>query len=262
MLGVLSLIFWALILIVTLKYVVADPARRQPRRGRHPGAAARWPPARSASGRACAPDPGALGMFGAALFYGDGMITPAISVLTAVEGLEVATPALEPYVVPLARRRPRRPVRCAAARHGARRRAVRPGDAASGSPSWRSSGSARSRRTRASCAALDPALRASALFAARGWQAFVVLGAVVLAVTGAEALYADMGHFGRRPIRLAWFGARAAGAGAQLFRPGRAAAARPGARSTTRSTTWSPDWAALPAGRRSPRWPPSSRRRR
>ena len=71
----------------------------------------------------------------------------------------------------------------------------------------------------------------------------------MLAVTGAEALYADMGHFGRTPIRLAWFGLVLPGAGPQLFRPGCAASCAIPRRSSTRSTTWRPDWALLAADR-------------
>ena len=101
-LGVLSLVFWSLILVVTAEVRRADPARRQPRRGRgagarHAGLARR---ARHA-GALCWLIP-ALTIAGLALFYGDGLITPAISVLSAVEGLETAAPALEPYVVPIA----------------------------------------------------------------------------------------------------------------------------------------------------------------
>ena len=88
-LGVLSLIFWALMIVVSLKYVVADPARRQPRRGRHPRADRAGARRRRATSRAAPAPLLLLGLFGAALFYGDGVITPAISVLGAVEGLEV-----------------------------------------------------------------------------------------------------------------------------------------------------------------------------
>ena len=100
LIGVVSLIFWSLMVVVTLKYVAAHHARRQPRRGRHHGAAR--------AGRLVGGHPAAaasrallLGVFGAALFYGDGVITPAISVLSAVEGLQIAAPSLAPYVVEL-----------------------------------------------------------------------------------------------------------------------------------------------------------------
>ena len=146
----------------------------------------------------------ALTIAGLALFYGDGLITPAISVLSAVEGLETAAPALEPYVVPIA----------ALVLLGLFLIQSR-GTASVGmlfGPVmlvWFATlgllGLAQIVQNPAVLAALDPRY-ALGLFGHAGWQAFVALGAIVLAVTGAEALYADMGHFGRAPIRLAWFG--------------------------------------------------------
>ena len=110
----------------------------------------------------------------------------------------------------------------------------------------------RARRRSRSCSSpaillrAQPALRHRAVCAAIPWRGFVLLGAVVLAVTGAEALYADMGHFGRAPDppRLAVL--RVPGAAAELFRPGRAAAARDPRRSRTRSIRLAPDWALYP----------------
>lgn len=202
-LGVLSLIFWALILVVSVKYiafilradnkgeggimalmaltqrVVGDKTRK------------RWVLM-------------TLGLVGAALFYGDGMITPAISVLSAVEGLHIATPAFDPYVIPIAltilvglfliqRRGTARvgslfgPVMLiwftVLAVLGVRGILMNP----------------------QVLAALNP-LYGVAFFAENGLAGFIILGAVVLAVTGTEGLYADMGHFGRRPLRLVWFG--------------------------------------------------------
>ena len=173
------------------------------------------------------------------------MITPAISVLSAVEGLEVATPALEPFVVPLTVAILIGALRDPEPRHGPRRRAVRPGDGglvrdargarharhrAGARPCWprsrpgtRSSSSPRTAGTASSCSA-----------------------SVFLVVTGGEALYADMGHFGRRPIRAGLVRARAAGAAAQLLRPGRAAAPGSGGGRRTRSTAWRPRWALYP----------------
>ena len=125
--------------------------------------------------------------------------------LSAVEGLETAAPALEPYVVPLSvvvlvglfllQSR-------GTARVGA---AVRAGDAGSGSRSWPCSGSARSSSNPGVLAALDP-LYAVGLFGTPAGRPSWRWAPIVLAVTGAEALYADMGHFGRAPIRLAWLG--------------------------------------------------------
>ena len=202
-LGVLSLVFWSLILIVTVKYVVL--ILRADNRGEG-GVLALGTLASRAVPRTpalCWLIP-ALTVAGLALFYGDGLITPAISVLSAVEGLKTAAPALEPYVVPIAalvllglfliQSR-------GTARVGALFGPVM--------LVWFATlgllGLAQIVQNPAVLAALDPRY-ALGLFGHAGWQAFVALGAIVLAVTGAEALYADMGHFGRTPIRLAWFG--------------------------------------------------------
>ena len=144
-----------------------------------------------------------LGIFGAALLYGDGMITPAITVLGAVEGLNVATPLFQPYVVPLA-------VIILIAvfslqRYGTDRvgRHVWSGDGAVVHPdcrAWRLV----DRDSTSVLGAIDPR-HAITFFRENGYHGFVILGAVFLVVTGGEALYADMGHFGRRPIQLAWF---------------------------------------------------------
>ncbi|HEX7953248.1 MAG TPA: KUP/HAK/KT family potassium transporter, partial [Burkholderiales bacterium] len=143
-----------------------------------------------------------VGVAGAALFYGDSVITPAISVLSAVEGLQVATPALQPYVLPLS-------VGILIALFAMQSR----GTASVGRlfgpviVLWfvvlAVAGIAQIVREPAILVALNP-LRAFEFLAARGWGLFVVMGSIVLAVTGAEALYADLGHFGPRPIRLAW----------------------------------------------------------
>jgi KUP system potassium uptake protein len=143
-----------------------------------------------------------LGIFGAALLYGDGMITPAITVLGAVEGLHVATPLFDPYVVPLAALIVAGVF--AVQRTGTQRVGGVFGPvmviwfvalAALGLP-W-------ILREPAVLGAIDPR-HAVTFFSTNGFQGFTVLGAVVLVVTGGEALYADMGHFGIRPIRLAW----------------------------------------------------------
>ena len=118
----------------------------------------------------------------------------------------------------------------------------------SGSPSWPCSASRRSCQSPASCGALDPRYAVD-LFADHGWHAFVALGAVVLAVTGAEALYADMGHFGRRPIRLAWFGLVLPALVLNYFGQGALLLRDPDARRATRSILLVPDWALCAAGR-------------
>ena len=200
-LGVLSLMVWSLFLIVTVKYVTfmmrADnrgeggimALMALVRRTLEPRRRNTWVLV-------------TLGMFGAALFYGDGMITPAISVLSAVEGLEVATPLLRPYVIPLTL------------------------IVLTGLFLFQQMGTSHVARlfgpvmvlwfaVLAVLGVMNIAKQVSVLaainpyyavqfFTENGWAGFLTLGAVVLAVTGAEALYADMGHFGKRPIRLAW----------------------------------------------------------
>ena len=202
-LGILSLVFWSLLLVVGLKYVVfimrADnrgeggifsllSLLQSPRlNGNH------WKALTL------------LAAFGAALLYGDGVITPAISVLSAIEGLNMATDAAAPYVVPLT---------ClvlvvlfgvqsyGTARIGALFGPIMVAwflvlgglgiQAIADNPMI--------------LAALDPR-QALRFFMENGFHGFLVLGAVVLCITGGEALYADMGHFGRAPIRLSWYGA-------------------------------------------------------
>lgn len=201
-LGVLSLIFWSLIVVVSIKYATfimsADnkgeggimALTTLAHRGVRSSARARWFIM-------------VLGLFGASLFFGDSVITPAMSVLSAVEGLNVATPALNRYVVPIA-------VVVLIALFSLQR-----------------SGTARVARVFAPIMvvwflslallglakvvkapqvleALNP-YYAVEFFLENGRVGFFALASVILALTGAEALYADMGHFGKRPIRRAWF---------------------------------------------------------
>ena len=202
-LAVLSLMFWSLMLIVSLKYVTMmlrfdnrgeggilallalalQPVRARPRLA--------WTVA-------------TCGVFGASLFYGDALLTPAISVLSAVEGISVATPALDKWVVPVT-------IGILIGLFSIQSR----GSGAVGKlfgpcmVVWFTAlavlGGVSIAQTPSVLASLDP--RHALGFA---WQhpglTFLVLGAVFLAITGAEALYADMGHFGANPIRLAWFG--------------------------------------------------------
>jgi KUP system potassium uptake protein len=199
--GVLSVIFWALVVVVTLKYITL--IMRADNRGEGGILALTALVSRGLEG---APRRRwwlvGFGIFGAAMFYGDGMITPAISVLGAVEGLEVIAPALHPFIVPVSviimlalfgiQKRGTAtigasfgPVMClwfvVLAVLGAMEIAVRP----------------------AVLAALNPAYAVTFVTAHPGIS-FIAFGAVVLAVTGTEALYADMGHFGATPIRRAW----------------------------------------------------------
>ena len=164
-----------------------------------------------------------VGLVGAALLYGDGAITPAISVLSAIEGLKVDAPALDAGRGAAHHRDPDRAVHaCSSKGTGVIGRVFGPvmlvwfavlGRARRPSASPQAPGGARGARAR--CMRFDFLLHAGLRVS------FAMLGAVFLAVTGGEAMYADMGHFGRQPIRLAWFALVLPGAGAELFRPGR-----------------------------------------
>ena len=200
--GVLSLVFWAMVIVVSVKYLVFILRADNDGEGGILSLAALVVPARAAHGGR-ARWLLLLGLFGAALLYGDGVITPAISVLSAVEGLEVATPFFQPYVVPAT-------IVILVAlfvfqKHGTARMGIVFGPVI---VVWfltlAALGLYRLVEVPAVLAAVNPAW-ALRFFAANGWQAFVVLGSVFLVATGAEALYADMGHFGRLPIRLGWF---------------------------------------------------------
>src|SRR5438445_7628934 len=202
-LGALSLIVWALALVVTIKYVFV--IMRADNRGEG-GLLALTALVLRTSNRTQKRYLWimAAGLVGAALFYGDGVITPAISVLSAVEGLKVATPFFEPYIIPIS-------LVLLTALFMVQRR----GTAAIGGlfgpimviwfavlavlGIW---GIARQPHI---LLAVNP-YYGLALLVRHPWHGFLMLGAVFLAVTGAEALYADMGHFCRRALRRAWVG--------------------------------------------------------
>jgi KUP system potassium uptake protein len=198
--GAVSTIFWALMLVVTVKYVLL--ILRADNRGEGGSLALTALAAHTITNPTLRRGIFSVGLIGATLFYGDSIITPAISVLGAMEGLEIATPALKPFVVPftlailtglfLVQRfgtgtmgRVFGPIVCL----------------------WflllAVSGLAHIVAQPAILEALNP-LEAWHFLNGRGWYVLAALGAIVLALTGAEALYADMGHFGRRPIQLAW----------------------------------------------------------
>jgi KUP system potassium uptake protein len=198
--GIVSLIFWALMIVVSVKY--AGIVMRAHNRGDGGGMALAALIQRRRVGRTTVLV--ALGIFGAGLFFGDGMITPAISVTSAVEGLNVAAPGLSHLVVPISlgilaglfavQRRGTGAVGwlfgpvilvwfLVIGVLGAREVAMHPGILQALSPTW-----------------------AARFMVDHGGAAFLALGGVVLAVTGAEALYADRGHFGAAPIRLTWYG--------------------------------------------------------
>ena len=201
-LGILSLVFWTLTVIVSLKYVTLILRADNNGEG---GLIAML----ALASQAVKERPVlrarllALGIFGAAIFFGDGVITPAISVLSAIEGLEVAAPGLHRYVVPLT-------LVVLTALFAAQRF----GTAAVGrlfgpiTMVWfvvlALLGAVHIARHPQVLVAVSPHL-ALGFMLAHPAIAFAALGAVVLCVTGAEALYADLGHFGKRPIRLAWF---------------------------------------------------------
>jgi KUP system potassium uptake protein len=201
-LGILSLIFWALIIVISIKYVTF--VMRADNRGEGGILALLALTMRNFTGTA---KQRAwliiLGIFGASLFYGDGVITPAISVLSAVEGLDIATPLLQPYVIPitlvillglfLIQSR------------GTARVGIYFGPVM---VLWFATlgllGLFNLVRAPEVLAAFNPEY-AFNFFVVNRWTGFLVMGSVFLAVTGGEALYADMGHFGKHPIRLAWF---------------------------------------------------------
>jgi len=200
-LGILSLIFWSLNFVVSFKYLVFIMRAHNRGEGGIMALLALLHPSQDAAGsrRWLV----ALGLFGAALLYGDGVITPAISVLGAVEGIGIATPALKaatPVVAALILIGLFLFQRRGTARVGAvfgRVMLVWFGAIAA-------LGIAGIVQHPEVLRALNPWYALGFMFRS-GRQGFLILGAVVLVVTGAEALYADMGHFGKRPIRLAWF---------------------------------------------------------
>ena len=197
-LGVLSLIFWALIVVVTLKYVLI--LTRADNRGEG-GTLALMALAQRAVGRSSTLVV-FLGIVAAALFYGDAMLTPALSVLSAVEGLQVAAPSLDEYVLPLS-------VLILVALFLVQHKGTANVASFFGpiTAIWfiviGILGAVHIAENPGVLAALSPTYAASFLLS-HGLIGFLTLGAVFLAVTGAEALYADLGHFGRRPIQTAW----------------------------------------------------------
>ena len=199
-LGILSLIFWALVLVVTIKYVIL--VMRADNRGEGGILALMALAQRVATGTAMRGTLGIIGIVGACLFFGDGIITPAISVMSAVEGLGVSAPHLKEYVLPI----------CVAViillfavqyrGTGSVGRVFGPIMLA-----WflilGVLGLIEVVQHPFVLLAISPTYALALCMHYKG-LAFIVLGAVVLCVTGAEALYIDMGHFGARPIRLAW----------------------------------------------------------
>jgi KUP system potassium uptake protein len=198
-LGVLSLVFWALVIVVSVKYltfvmradnrgeggILALMSLVEPRKSKRRGMLL------------------ALGLFGSALLYGDGIITPAISVLSAIEGLEVVAPGFHPYIIPIT-------IVVLIGLFTVQKA----GTAKVGQMfgpimlAWflviAALGLWQILQEPSVLRAIFPT-HAFRFFMTNGWMGFVVLGSVILVVTGGEALYADMGHFGLKPIRLVWF---------------------------------------------------------
>ncbi len=202
LLGIISLIFWGLALIVSLKYVTL--VLRADNRGEGGIMALMALALNSVTKRSGFTFPLlVIGVLGATMFYGDSVVTPAISVLGAIEGLEVAAPALEQYVVPAT-------IVVLVSLYAVQRH----GTAGIGRffgpvmMVWFTAlaimGIINIAAEPRILHALNP-VHAFTFMLDNGFIAFVALGAVVLAFTGAEALYADMGHFGKQPIRMAWF---------------------------------------------------------
>lgn len=201
-LGVLSLIFWSLIIVISIKYLLLVMRADNDGEG---GILALMALVRTSGS-----DKGwkyflilTLGLFGASLLYGDGIITPAISVLSAVEGLKVATPFFEPYIIPVT-------VLILTLLFAVQNK----GTAGVGKVfgpitliwflSIAALGFFSILENTEVLKATNP-YYAVEFFIENGFHGFVILGAVFLVVTGGEALYADMGHFGRKPIKIAWF---------------------------------------------------------
>ena len=201
-LGALSLILWSLVIVISIKYIVFVLRADNKGEGGILALASLLGPSRLKMGRRRWLLV-SMGIFGAALLYGDGMITPAISVLSAVEGLEVATPALGSWVIPIT-------IAILVGLFMIQRHGTAIVGAIFGPVTlvWfvvlavlGAMGIARSPDV---LAAVSPTYAVS-FFVENGLRGYAVLGSVFLVVTGGEALYADMGHFGPRPIRVAWF---------------------------------------------------------
>ncbi|HEX2567050.1 MAG TPA: potassium transporter Kup [Burkholderiales bacterium] len=241
-LGGLSTIFWALMVVVSLKYVVL--IMRADNKGEGGIMALIALAATAVKDHPHWRLPLMLiGIFGASLFYGDAVLTPAISVLSAVEGLQVGTQALKPYVVPIA-------VVVLVALFSLQVRGTDLVGKLFGPVMllWfftiGAAGLYGIAQHPAILEALNPA-HALRFVTGHGTASFVVLGAVVLAVTGAEALYADMGHFGKRAVRFAWFGVVAPALVLNYFGQGALLIANPAAVSNP-FYLLAPGWALYP----------------
>ncbi|MFZ4538117.1 potassium transporter Kup [Propionivibrio sp.] len=239
--GILSLIFWSIMVLVSIKYVAV--IMRADNKGEGGSLALLALVTERAKNAGMTWVITLLGIFAAALFYGDSMITPAISVLSAVEGLEIVTPALKPYVLPIT-------LTVLTALFFIQKRGTGTVGLLFGPIMivWFAIlgvlGGIEVARNPGVLAALNPMYAINFVGAHTG-LAFLALGSVVLAVTGGEALYTDMGHFGPFPIRLAWFGFVMPTLVLNYFGQGALLLNEPGA-ITSPFFHLGPDWALVP----------------
>lgn len=202
--GAASIAFWALVIVISLKYLSQVMRADNHGEGGILALTSLVIPPEGQTVSRIAAGVVTLGVFGTALLYGDGLITPAISVLSAVEGFEVATPAFADWVIPIS-------VVILIALFAVQQRGTA-GIAKVFSPVmivWFTTlgvlGLNQISKHPEVLKAVSP-VYAVEFFTSHPWKAFVAMGSIFLVVTGGEALYADMGHFGRRPIQLAWYG--------------------------------------------------------
>ena len=241
-LGGLSTIFWAIMVVVSFKYVLLMMRADNKGEGGIMALLALVSSAVKDGGRVRTPVL-VLGVVGAALFFGDAVLTPAISVVSAVEGLEVGTAAFKPYVVPIA-------VAVLVTLFAFQRHGTAVVGALFGPIClvWflalGAAGLYNIAQNPVVFQALNP-LHALFFVTGHGFASFVVLGAVLLAFTGAEALYADMGHFGKRAVRLAWFGLVLPALVFNYFGQGALLIAKPQALANPFYLAY-PDWALYP----------------
>ncbi|WP_347554295.1 potassium transporter Kup [Robbsia sp. KACC 23696] len=241
-LGVVSLLFWAIVLVVAVKYVLF--VMRADNNGEGGALALMVMSLRNVRrGSRFATMLILLGIFGACMFYGDAVITPAMSVLSAVEGLEVASPHLGHYVVPIV-------LVIVTVLFFLQKRGTEAVGKLFGPVmllwflSLAALGVYHIVDKPVILQAINP-VHAIRFIAAHALQAYVVLGSVFLVLTGAEALYADMGHFGARPIRIGWYGIVMPSLILNYFGQGALLMASPHARSNP-FFLMAPDWATMP----------------
>jgi KUP system potassium uptake protein len=242
-LGILSLIVWSLIVVISIKYLVFVMKADHEGEGGILALTALIPRSGDYHGKGRRRALILVGIFGTALLYGDGMITPAISVLSAVEGISVATDAFDPLIIPIA-------VVILVGLFSFQRRGTGAVGAVFGPVMvvWFATlgvlGLVGIVRHPSVLVALSPTY-AIDFFLTNGFTGVLVLGSVFLVVTGGEALYADMGHFGRRPIQAAWFTVVLPGLLLNYFGQGALLISNPGAADNP-FYRLAPGWATIP----------------